>query len=89
MTGFRIGERVELISCPSFPGTVTGFAHGKVQVQFDDFSNEAPKPFRPDSLQLAQSPARSVNGSGCSSVALDGESGVANGKSTMVQRPIL
>jgi hypothetical protein len=54
MTGFRVGERVELISCPKFPGTVTGFAHGKIQVLFDDFSNEPPKPFRPDSLQLAE-----------------------------------
>jgi hypothetical protein len=53
MTAFRLGERVELISCPNFPGTVTGFVYGKVQVQFDDFSNEPPKPFRPESLQIA------------------------------------
>jgi hypothetical protein len=53
MTAFRVGERVELISCPNFPGTVTRFAHGKVHVRFDDFSNEQPKTFRPDSLQLA------------------------------------
>jgi hypothetical protein len=53
MSAFRIGERVELVSCPSFPGTVTGFVHGKVHVRFDDFSNEPPKAFRPDSLQFA------------------------------------
>jgi hypothetical protein len=53
MNAFRVGERVELISCPSFPGTVTGFAHGKVQVRFDDFSDEPAKPLRPESLQLA------------------------------------
>ena len=54
MNPFRVGERVELISCPKFPNTVTGFAHGKVHVQFDDFTNEPPKGFRPDSLQLAE-----------------------------------
>jgi hypothetical protein len=53
MGAFRLGERVELISCPNFPGTVTGFTHGKVQVRFDDFSTELPKTFRPDSLQSA------------------------------------
>jgi hypothetical protein len=53
MTAFRLGERVELIACPSFPGTVTGFVYGKVQVRFDDFGNEPPKAFRPESLQLA------------------------------------
>jgi hypothetical protein len=53
MNAFRVGERVELISCPSFPGTVTGFARGKAEVLFDDFRNEPPKPFRPESLQLA------------------------------------
>jgi hypothetical protein len=53
LTAFRIGERVELISCPNFPGTVTGFVHGKVQVRFDDFSNEPPKALRSESLQLA------------------------------------
>jgi hypothetical protein len=53
MSAFPIGERVELISCPDFPGTVIGFTRGKVQVQFDDFKNEEPKAFRPDSLQLA------------------------------------
>ena len=54
MSAFRVGERVELISCPNFPGTVTGFGHGTVQVRFDDFSNEPPKSFRPDSLQLTE-----------------------------------
>jgi hypothetical protein len=53
VTAFQPTERVELISCPSFPGTVTGFAHRKVQVLFDDFSNEPPKALRPESLQLA------------------------------------
>ena len=52
MNAFRLGERVELISCPNFPGTVTGFGHGKVHVRFDDFRGEPPKAFRPDSLQL-------------------------------------
>jgi hypothetical protein len=51
---FSIGERVELIACPKFPGTVTGFAHGKVHVRFDDFGNEAPKALRPESLQVAE-----------------------------------
>lgn len=88
MNSFRVGERVELISCTDFPGTVTGFVHGKVHVLFDDFSNEPPKPFRPESLQLAKSPARNVNGNGWSSVALDREGGAANGKSTGVQRPV-
>ena len=54
MSAFRVGERVELISCPNFPGTVTGFGHGRVQVRFDDFINEPPKSFRPDSLQLTE-----------------------------------
>jgi hypothetical protein len=54
MTAFRVGERVELISCPNFPGTVIGFAHGKVQVRFDDFSGEPPKAFRLDSLQTVE-----------------------------------
>ena len=58
MSAFRIGERVELISCPSFPGTVTGFAHGKVHVRFDDFGHEPPKAFRPDSLQLMKRKAQ-------------------------------
>jgi hypothetical protein len=52
MSAFRVGERVELISRPNFPGTVTGIVYGKVQVRFDDFSNEPSKTFRPDSLQL-------------------------------------
>jgi hypothetical protein len=60
MNSFRIGERVELISCPNFPGTVTGFTHGKVQVRFDDFRSEQPRAFRPDSLQLT---GRQVPGS--------------------------
>jgi hypothetical protein len=60
LNAFRIGERVDLISCPNFPGTVTGFDHGKVQVRFDDFSNEPPKAFRPDSLQLTGSQVRGV-----------------------------
>ncbi len=51
MTAFRVGVRVELISCLNFPGKVTGFGHGKVQVQFDDFSDEAPKSFKQESLQ--------------------------------------
>jgi hypothetical protein len=59
MSAFPIGERVELISCPDFPGTVTGFLRGKIQVTFDDFKNEEPKAFRPDSLQLARRQARS------------------------------
>jgi hypothetical protein len=60
MNAFRIGERVELISCPNFPGTVTGFTHGKVHVRFDDFRNEPPKVFRPDSLQLSGREVRSA-----------------------------
>jgi hypothetical protein len=54
MSVFRVGARVELVSCPNFPGTVTGFAHGKVQVRFDDFSNEPSRAFRPESLQFAE-----------------------------------
>jgi hypothetical protein len=54
MSTFRLGERVDLISCPNFPGTVTGFVHGKVQVRFDAFRDESPKAFRPDSLQLTE-----------------------------------
>ena len=53
MTAFQVGERVALKSCTDSPGTVTGFGRGKVEVLFDDFSNDAPKAFRPDSLQLA------------------------------------
>jgi hypothetical protein len=53
MSAFRIGERVELKSRPGFPGSITGFIHGKVHVRFDDFRNELPKAFRPDSLQLS------------------------------------
>ena len=54
MNPFSIGERVVLKACTDFPGTVTGFGHGRVQVRFDDFSNEAPKALRPESLQLAE-----------------------------------
>ena len=50
---FSIGERVVLKACTDFPGTVTAVGYGKVQVRFDDFRNEAPKAFPPDSLQLA------------------------------------
>jgi len=53
MNSFAVGERVELIACPKFPGTVTRFAHGKAEVLFDDFRNEPPKAFRSESLQLA------------------------------------
>ena len=51
---------------PELPGTVTGFGHGKVQVQFDDFGNEPAKALRLESLQLAESPAQSVNETGWS-----------------------
>jgi hypothetical protein len=54
MNPFSIGERVVLKACTDFPGTVTGLGHGKVEVRFDDFRNEAPKALRPDSLQLAK-----------------------------------
>lgn len=60
MSAFRLGDRVELISCPDFPGTVTGFDRGRVLVQFDDFRNEPPKAFRPDSLQLSGRRVRSA-----------------------------
>jgi hypothetical protein len=60
MNSFSVGERVELISCPNFPGTVTGFVHGKVQVRFDDFRNELPKAIRPESLQLTARQVSSV-----------------------------
>lgn len=56
MTAFRIGERVALKSCADFPGTVTGIVYGKVEVRFDDLSNESPRSFRPESLQLISSP---------------------------------
>jgi hypothetical protein len=59
MNPFPLGERVELISCPKFPGTVTGFVHGRVQVRFDDFKNEPPKAFRPENLQPIE---RKLNG---------------------------
>jgi hypothetical protein len=51
---FSIGERVVLKACTDFPGTVTGFERGRVEVLFDDFRNDAPKAFRPESLQLAK-----------------------------------
>jgi hypothetical protein len=54
---FRIGARVELVSCPGFPGTVTGFASSKVQVKFDDFRDQPPKAFRRESLQLTEKQA--------------------------------
>jgi hypothetical protein len=61
MTPFRIGERVVLKACTDFPGTVTGFGRGKVEVLFDDFRNDAPRVFRVESLQLAgRSAQRSV-----------------------------
>jgi len=56
MNLFSIGERVALKSCADFPGTVTGFGRGKVEVLFDDFRNDAPKAFRPDSLQFFRNP---------------------------------
>lgn len=56
MNSFRVGERVALKSCTDSPGTVTGFGRGKVEVLFDDFSNDAPKAFRPDSLQFFRNP---------------------------------
>jgi hypothetical protein len=54
MNPFSIGERVVLKACTDFPGTVTGVGYGKVQVRFDDFRNETPRAFRPESLQLAE-----------------------------------
>jgi hypothetical protein len=60
MNPFSLGERVELISCPGFPGTVTGLAHGRVQVLFDDFKEQPPKAFRPESLQPAKKDLRNV-----------------------------
>ena len=53
---FSVGERVALKSCTDFPGTVTGFGRGKVEVLFDDFRNDAPRAFRPESLQLFRNP---------------------------------
>jgi hypothetical protein len=53
MNLFSIGERVVLKACTDFPGTVTGLMNGRVQVRFDDFSNEPPKALRSESLQLA------------------------------------
>jgi hypothetical protein len=52
MTDLRIGDRVELKSCPGIHGTVTGFRRGSVHVRFDDFLN-ASSILRPTSLQLA------------------------------------
>jgi len=54
MTPFPIGVRVDLKSCPGFPGTVVGFTRGKIQVIFDDCGDEATRSFRPESLQLAE-----------------------------------
>jgi hypothetical protein len=54
MNSFPIGARVELWTCPNFPGSVTGFVHGRVQVLFDDFKEQPPKAFRPESLQPAK-----------------------------------
>jgi hypothetical protein len=53
MNSFPIGARVEMRACTGFPGTVSGFSHGRVLVHFDDFANEPPKALRPESLQLA------------------------------------
>jgi hypothetical protein len=50
---FVAGQRVELISCEGFPGTVIGFARGRVEVRFDDVQ-EAVKTFRMESLQLTK-----------------------------------
>jgi hypothetical protein len=51
-TDLRIGDRVELKSCPGIHGTVIGFKRGSVHVRFDDFLN-ACSILRPGSLQLA------------------------------------
>lgn len=56
MNPFSIGERVSLKSCTDSPGTVTGFGRGKVEVLFDDFRNDAPRAFRPESLQFFRNP---------------------------------
>jgi hypothetical protein len=56
MNPFSVGDRVVLKACMDFPGTVTGFGHGKVEVLFDDFRNDAPRAFRPDSLQFFRNP---------------------------------
>lgn len=50
---FRVGERVELASCPG-PGTVTGFAGRKILVVFDDFAGEPAIRIRPESLRLVE-----------------------------------
>jgi hypothetical protein len=54
MNAFRVGDRVVLKASADFPGTVVGLVYGRFEVVFDDFRNEAPKAFRPDSLQLAE-----------------------------------
>jgi hypothetical protein len=54
---FRVGERVVLFSCSDIPGTVIGFVRGRVQIRFDDFENEEPRMFRPESLRLAKGQA--------------------------------
>jgi len=52
MNLFSIGERVALKSCADFPERYRVW-RGKVEVLFDDFRNDAPKAFRPDSLQFS------------------------------------
>jgi hypothetical protein len=52
MSGFTVGDRVELKSCPGIHGTVTRFWRGSVHVRFDDFLN-ASSILRPGSLQPA------------------------------------
>ena len=54
MNMFKIGDRVELRSCLGLPGTVIGFAQGKVQVRFDDLRAEPAKALRSESLQFAE-----------------------------------
>lgn len=64
MNPFSIGERVALKSCTDSPGTVTGFGRGKVEVLFDDFRNDDPRAFRPDSLQFFRNPRNVPKGDG-------------------------
>lgn len=54
MNPFSIGERVALKSCTGLLGTVTSFVRGRVEVRFDDCSHEAPRAFRPETLQRAE-----------------------------------
>jgi hypothetical protein len=51
---FSVGARVELRFCPGPAGTVTALIRGRVQVLFDDFRDQPPKAFRPESLHLAK-----------------------------------